>query len=119
VSTLLYASLAVVVGLQGVYFFVTARWFGMTRGLLPEDRFVRRLVDVHLLEVGLLVGVVLVAAGLGLSIYALGTWNRQGFGRLDYPEILRLVIPGATLITCGMQTALSSLFLGMLGLERR
>src|SRR4029450_1516100 len=28
VSTLLYFALAVVVGLQAVYFFVTARWFG-------------------------------------------------------------------------------------------
>ena len=37
VSTLLYFSLAVIVGLQSVYFFLTARWFGITEGLLPDD----------------------------------------------------------------------------------
>ena len=37
VSTLLYFALAVVVGLQAVYFFLTARWFGITEGLLPDD----------------------------------------------------------------------------------
>jgi hypothetical protein len=60
----------------------------------------------------------LTAAGLGVSLYALATWNDAGFGRLNYPDTLRLVIPGSTLITCGLQTALSSLFVGMLGLRR-
>jgi hypothetical protein len=32
---------------------------------------------------------------------------------------LRIVIPGAMLIACGMQTALSALFLSVLGLRRR
>jgi len=118
VSTLLYAAVAVVVGLQAIFFFVTARWFGMTQGLLPEDERVGRLVDAHLLELGLLAGLALTAAGLGLSVYALATWNEQGFGQLDYPDILRLVIPGATLITCGMQTVFSSMFLGVIGLKR-
>ncbi len=37
VSTLLYFALAVILGLQAVYFFLTARWFGITEGLLPDD----------------------------------------------------------------------------------
>ena len=119
VSTLLYTALAVVVGLQAIFFFVTARWFAMTQGLLPENERLRRLVDANLLEFGLLAGLVLTVAGLGLSLHALATWDEHGFGRLDYPEVLRLAIPGATLITCGIQTAFSSMFLGVLGLERR
>jgi hypothetical protein len=119
VSTLLYAGLAIVVGLQSVYFFLTARWFGISEGLLPDDPRFRRLLGAHTLELGLVAGLLLVAGGLGLSVYALATWNEQGFGDLDYPDILRIVIPGATLITCGMQTALSSLFLSVLALGRR
>jgi glycosyltransferase involved in cell wall biosynthesis len=119
VSTLLYAGLAIVVGLQSVYFFLTARWFGISEGLLPDDPRFRRLLGAHTLELGLVAGLLLVAGGLGLSVYALATWNEEGFGDLDYPDILRIVIPGATLITCGMQTALSSLFLSVLGLGRR
>jgi glycosyltransferase involved in cell wall biosynthesis len=119
VSTLLYAGLAIVVGLQSIYFFLTARWFGISEGLLPDDPRFRRLMSALTLEVGIVMGVVLVVVGLGLSLYALSTWNRAGFGRLDYPSTLRIVVPGATLITCGMQTVLSSLFLSVLGLARR
>jgi glycosyltransferase involved in cell wall biosynthesis len=120
VSTLLYFALAVIVGLQSVYFFLTARWYGITEGLLPDDPRIRRLLEGRgRLEVGLLVGLLLLAAGLGLSVYALATWNEAGFGRLNYPDTLRIIIPGATLIACGMQTALSALFVSVLGLRRR
>jgi glycosyltransferase involved in cell wall biosynthesis len=119
VSTLLYAGLAVVGGLQAVYFFLTARWFGITEGLLPDNPRFRRFMGAVTLEVGLVAGVVLLAVGVGLSVYALQTWNRAGFGRLDYPSTLRIVIPGVTLIACGLQTILSSLFLSVLGLTRR
>jgi glycosyltransferase involved in cell wall biosynthesis len=120
VSTLLYFSLAVIVGLQSVYFFLTARWFGITEGLLPDDPRIRRLLEGRgRLELGLAAGLLLLGIGLGLSVYALATWNEAGFGRLDYPDTLRIIIPGATLIACGMQTALSALFLSVLGLRRR
>jgi glycosyltransferase involved in cell wall biosynthesis len=120
VSTLLYFSLAVIVGLQSVYFFLTARWFGITEGLLPDDPRIRRLLEGRgRLELGLAAGMLLLSIGLGLSVYALATWNEAGFGRLDYPDTLRIIIPGATLIACGMQTALSALFLSVLGLRRR
>jgi glycosyltransferase involved in cell wall biosynthesis len=120
VSTLLYFSLAVTIGLQAVFFFLTARWFGITEGLLPEDHMIRRIVErPRRLEWALLVGLILVAGGLGLSLYAVAQWNDAGFGTLNYPDTLRIVIPGATLIACGMQTAFSALFLGVLGLRRR
>jgi hypothetical protein len=120
VSTLLYFALAVIVGLQAVYYFLTARWVGIMEGLLPEDPLIRRIVErPRRLEWALLVGGLLIAVGLGLSFYALGRWNRAGFGPLDYADTLRVVIPGATLICVGMQTVFSALFLGVLGLRRR
>jgi glycosyltransferase involved in cell wall biosynthesis len=120
VSTMLYFSLAVIVGLQAAYYFVTARWFGIMEGLLPEDPLIRRIAErPRRLEWALVIGMLLIAIGLGLSVYALSRWNRAGFGPLDYPETLRIVIPGATLICVGMQTVFSALFLGVLGLKRR
>jgi Glycosyl transferase family 2 len=119
VSTLLYAGLAIVTGLQAIYFFLVARWFGITEGLLPDDPRIRRLMSVLTLEVGIVAGLVMLVGGFGLSIYALATWNDAGFGRLDYPSTLRIVIPGVVLITCGLQTVLSALFLSVLGLRHR
>lgn len=119
VSTLVYACLGVVVGLQSVYFFLTARWFGMNEGLLPDDPRLRRLLGPHALEVGLVVGVLLLVGGIGLSAFAVSRWNETGFGRLDYADTLRIVVPAATLIAVGLQTLFSSLFLSVLGLNRR
>jgi glycosyltransferase involved in cell wall biosynthesis len=120
VTTLLYFALAVMVGLQAVYFFITARWFGITEGLLPDDPFIRKLIEPpRRLEWTLVVGTSLVVFGLGLSIYALVRWNEADFGQLNYADTLRIVIPGATLIACGIQTVLTALFLGVLGLQRR
>jgi glycosyltransferase involved in cell wall biosynthesis len=119
VSTMLYAGLAIIIGLQSVYFYVTARWYGIVEGLLPDDPRLRRLLGTVTLEVALVAGLVLFAVGLGLSIYAFKTWSRTGFGQLNYPHTLRIVIPGATLIMCGIQTILSALFLSVLGLARR
>jgi glycosyltransferase involved in cell wall biosynthesis len=120
VSTLVYFALAVMVGLQAVYFFVMARWFGITEGLLPDDPFIRKFIEPpRRLEWTLVVGLLLFVTGLGISIYALVKWNSAGFGPLNYADTLRIVIPGATLIACGIQTILSALFVGVLGLQRR
>ena len=119
VSTLVYAALAIVVGLQAIFFFMTARLFGMLDGLLPDDPGFRRRVDRLTLERGVVAGVLVALAGLGLSIFALATWGHKNFGRLNYPTILRIVIPGSTLILVGVQTILFSLFLAMLKLSRR
>lgn len=119
VSTLVYACLAIIVGLQSVYFFLTARWFGMNEGLLPDDPRLRRLLGPNALEVGLVVGVLLLFGGIVLSAFGVSRWNETGFGRLDYADTLRVVVPAATLIAIGLQTVFSSLFLSMLGLSRR
>jgi hypothetical protein len=119
VSTLLYFALAVVVGMQALYFFLTARLYGIFAGLLPDDPRLRRVLGRLTPEVGVVVGTILVAIGLALSLYALATWNEAGFGRLNYPHTLRIVIPGATFITCGMQTVFSAWFMGVLGLRHR
>ena len=118
VSTLLYAGLATVVGLQSIYFFVTARWFGIAEGLLPDDRRFRRIFGVRAPDLGVAVGACLLAAGLVVSGIAVAIWHRHGFGPLDYPHILRFVIAGSVLIACGFQTVLSSLFLSVLRLRR-
>ena len=118
VSTLLYMGLAIVVGLQAVCFFITARWFAIADGLLPDDRRFRRIFGVRAPDVGIVVGTLILVAGLVVSGVAVAIWHRHGFGPLDYPHILRFVIPGSVLIACGFQTMLSSLFLSVLRLRR-
>jgi glycosyltransferase involved in cell wall biosynthesis len=117
VHTLVYAGAAIVIGFQAVVFATFARVFAMVEGFLPEDPGLRRLLRYLSLEVGLVVGLLLVVAGLAASVYALVLWGDRSFGELDYQDTLRVVVPAAVLLTLGCQTIASSLFLSFLGLR--
>jgi len=118
VHTFLYAALAIVIGYQTVIFAVFTKVFAITEGLLPEDPKLKAMFRHIKLETGILAGVLLFVAGIGLSVYALSFWSATSFGPLDPSRTLRLVIPAVTLIALGLQTVLSSFFLSILGLER-
>jgi Glycosyl transferase family 2 len=119
VDTLLFAGGAVILGFQAVVFAVFARIYGMTQGFLPEDAQLRRLFRVVTLEVGVAVGVALLAGGVAGSAYALVYWGDHSFGSLDYTVALRVVVPSVVLIVIGAQTIFSSFFLSFLGLRDR
>lgn len=118
VHTFLYAAIAIVIGYQTVIFAIFTKVFAITEGLLPEDPRLKTLFRYIKLETGILAGVLLLAAGIGLSVYALSFWSARSFGPLDPSQTLRLVIPAVTLIALGLQTVLSSFFLSILGLQR-
>ena len=117
--TLLFASLAILCGYQSVVFAVFTKTFAISEGLLPEDPRMTRFFKLVTLERGLALAVFVLIAGLALLVAALLAWRRVEFGRLDYAETMRLVIPGATLTALGFQTILSSFFVSILGMRRR
>jgi glycosyltransferase involved in cell wall biosynthesis len=119
VHTLLYATAAVLLGFQAVAFALFSKVFAITEGLLPEDPRLRWLFRGNVLEVGLIVGTLLIVAGLTVSVYAFGAWGEQSFGPLDAGRMLRVVIPAVTALALGGQVALSSFFLSVLLLRRR
>jgi glycosyltransferase involved in cell wall biosynthesis len=119
VHTLLYAGLAVILGLQAVLFWLFARVFAVSVGLLPPDPRLERWTRAISLEIGLLVGGLCFLGGLGGSIYAVLWWGNRSFGQLDYSSTLRLVIPSATLLAVGFELLLGSFFLSILGMKRR
>ena len=117
--TLLFASLAILCGYQSVVFAVFTKTFAISEGLLPEDPRMTRFFKLVNLERGLAFAVLVLIAGLALLVAAFLAWKRVDFGRLDYAETMRLVIPGATLTALGFQTILSSFFVSILGMRRR
>ena len=114
VHSLLYASLAVVVGFQSMTFWVFAKVYGMRERIVPPDPWFRSLMSVVTLEAGLIVGAALLLGGLGLAVYALSTWGAERFGALSYPETMRLVIPSSTAILLGFQIIYSAFFVSIL-----
>ena len=117
--TLLFASLALLCGFQAVVFAVFSKLFGITEGLLPADPRLDRAFNYITLELGLAGGAVALIAGCGLLMAAVLVWRAAGWGRLDYSEVMRLVIPGATFTALGFQAVLSSFFMSILGMKRK
>ena len=117
--TLLFASLALIVGLQSVLFFLVTKAYAISEGLLPPDPRLRRFLDFVQLETGLLIGLVGCLIGAALLLSAINEWRLAGFGRLDYAHTMRWVIPGATLIALGVQAAMSSFLVSLLAMQRR
>jgi hypothetical protein len=117
--TLLFASLALIVGLQSALFFLVTKAYAISEGLLPPDPKLRRFLDLVQLETGLVVGLLACVVGSGLLLTAVNEWRLTGFGRLDYAHTMRWVIPGATLVALGVQAAMSSFLVSLLAMQRR
>src|SRR2546425_12707944 len=117
VHTLVYAALAVIVGFQSVIFAIFTKVFAINERLLPEDPRMNKMFEYITLETGLIVGSVLLVAGLAGSVYAFTIWGERDFGLLDPTRTLRLVIPAFTAIALGIQVILSSFFLSVLGMN--
>lgn len=114
VHTLLYASLALVVGFQSVLFWMFATIYGMSEGMVPPDPWLVSLAGITTLERGLKTAGVLLLIGLALGIYALGYWDAGGFGMLRPSETMRLVIPSSTAILLAFECANGAFFVSVL-----
>jgi hypothetical protein len=117
--TLLLASLAVICGHQSMMFAVIAKTFAITEGLLPADARVARFSRMLPLERGLALALVAVVAGVVMLGAAANEWRVRDFGRLNYADTMRVVVPGMTLAVLGFQTMLSCFLLSLLEMRRR
>lgn len=117
--TLLFASLAMLLGYQSTWFAIIAKTFAITEGLLPNDPRITKFLQITTLERGLLLGVMGMIAGVFLLGDAVLQWRAVGFGHLDYSYTMRWVIPGVTLCALGFQTICSCFIISLLGLARK
>jgi glycosyltransferase involved in cell wall biosynthesis len=119
VHTLLYAFMAILLGFQLVSFALFTKVFAVTEGLLPPDPRLNWFFHFVTLETGLLFGWLLMALGLGGSIWAVSHWAKGSFGPLDPIKTLRIVMPAVFSFTLGAQVTFTSFFLSILGLRRQ
>jgi hypothetical protein len=117
--TLLFASLAVICGYQSMLFAFIAKTFAISEGVLPPDPRVDRMARVLPLPRGIFLGLSAAAVGGVMLIAAVNDWRVHDFGRLNYADTMRVVVPGVTLAVLGYQTILSCLFLDLLNMRRR
>ena len=119
IHTLLYAVMAILIGFQMVTFSIFTKVFAITEKLMPEDARLNWLFRYFQLETGLVIGGLLMMAGVGLAGYSLFLWNAHGFGPMDPAGLVRVVASTIVLFTIGVEICLASFFLSILGLRRK
>src|SRR5262245_1560815 len=117
--TLLFASLAILLGQQSILFALFSKVFAIGEGLLPEDPRLNQFLRNASLEKSLLVGAETLVAGAGIVLGAINQWRVHDFGPLSYAQTMRWVIPGVTLTMLGFQTVLGSFFFTILSMRER
>jgi glycosyltransferase involved in cell wall biosynthesis len=118
-NTLLYAGALMIVGFQAVSFGVFTRTYAVEAGFLPANKSLNKFAEKLSVEAGLVFGLLVFLAGIAGTFYSLYLWQATHFGALDYPKILRIVIPSVVFIIMGLQTVLSSFFLGVLSVNKK
>lgn len=114
VHTMLFAAAAGILGLQVCLFWVLSHVAAWRLGDLPDvPAFVRWLVGSRI-EIGMVVGLVLMFAGLLYGGYAVVQWAEVGFHAIDPSRVMRWAIPSVTLMMAGGEVFFASFFLGLL-----
>ena len=119
VHTLVVASMLLQFGFQCVVFAVLTTTYAIQQRFRPPSARVDRFFRIFTLERGSVAGLAAILLGMGGIGMAFLSWYRTGFGGLDYASTMRVVVPGATLITMGASVILNSFLCSMLGLDRR
>lgn len=119
IHTMLYAAAMVLLGCQAVFFAAFSRIFATGEGLAPLSGTMNQLFRYLNLEVGLVLGVLLLVGGVVGTVAAVVDWGHADFGSLSPSRTLRVVIPSMLAMVLGIQTILGSVFLSMLGLRTR
>jgi glycosyltransferase involved in cell wall biosynthesis len=113
---LLFGAVMLIVGYNLVLFDVFAKTFSMGVGFARPTQWLQRLIRVFSLERGLLVGTLLLLAGMGLEIKIVVDWVRSGYGEL---MAVRGIVIGMTAIVLGAQTIFASFLIGLMLIKRR
>jgi glycosyltransferase involved in cell wall biosynthesis len=113
--TMVAAALLMIVGTQVLALGLCAHAYG-TYFMGEKDPWFDRMRARFKLEHGLLLGGLVIWAGLVVGAVILGIWIDRGFGALSEE---RLAILAATLVIVGIQIFFSSFLLSIIGLRRR
>jgi hypothetical protein len=119
IHTMLLSSMAVIVGLQAIFFFIFARLIAIfTVKLIPlHEDIVAKFCRFFNLERGVILGLAAVVLGCGGFMYAFTFWMHNAFGELIPAQMMRVLIPAFTFLIAGMQTIFASFFMSALRLH--
>ena len=117
INALLFFSVAVIVGLQLAYFGLFAIALARRMRIRVVSAMPRHLVRHAESQGAILLGLMLILAGLSGTVLAVVEWGESSFGALVPSQMMRLTIPSVTALAVGMQVLFGALLLGFVDVE--
>ncbi|WP_447968952.1 glycosyltransferase family 2 protein [Nitrospira sp. M1] len=112
-NTLLVSAMSILTGFNLITFGIISKSFAISAGFLPHDTLFQHILERMTLEVGIGIGIFITLLGSALLSLGVLDWQSQNFGPLSYPHSLRLVIPGTTALTLGIEIVFSSFLISL------
>jgi len=119
INTLFLAQAGVVLGFSTVMLGVVVRMFAMREGLLRSHALLDAARRSPILEIGGVVGILLVLLGVASGLVMVGRWGSHDFGPLPAGDLLRWASATSAITILGGLVFLFSLIMGFLALPTR
>jgi glycosyltransferase involved in cell wall biosynthesis len=119
IHTLLFSGAATVGGMQLVFMGVIMQIAGEKLTLWPVSKLGRYFKQAFRLELGLIIGAMLLIAGLFMSSSALSYWGEHRYAAINPEVTMRLVVPAVMAGLAGLQTIMFSMVMGFMNLTEK
>lgn len=118
INTMLYSVLAIILGVELVFFSLFSKLYSVFVGLVPPTNLINKIINKFTLEKGILIGGGIFLVGFAGAIWAFVAWGAESYGNLVPSTMMRITIPSLTLMIVGAQTIFSSFLIGILSLKK-
>ena len=107
IHTFAVGCISTLVGVQAISFAIIARRLASIYRMLPQARRFTSVLDRLTLERVLVVALLCLLLGLSGFAWCVAKWMSLGFGPIQYPTVLRVLLISMTTLAIGIQLALT------------
>jgi glycosyltransferase involved in cell wall biosynthesis len=116
IHSLILSGILVILGVQILSFAFLAKMLGTSYGIFPTGPVFGDLLSGANLDRAAPWGLAVFICGLLIIIGTFLYWASTGFGDLDYHLVIKLVVPGATMLVVGIQMIAAAFLAGLIRL---
>lgn len=113
IHTLLYMAFCLIIGVNIIFLFAFTKVYAANNHFISKSRSIEAL-ERFSVDRGILIGAILSALGIALTIAAFVIWGKTGFSELTPEQTMRVIIPATALTEIGVQFIFASFFIGIL-----
>ena len=116
INTMLFAGAFLIIGINMILFSCYTKVYAAQSGYIPMSKSIKKMSTLTA-EKGILVGLILLLAGIIVAIAAFVSWGKNSFGSMNPEALMRVTIPAACLCIVGFEMMFGGFFIGILGIN--